>query len=125
MDIFKLIGAIMLLGGSLSLLVAAIGMLKMPDVYNRVQVATKASTFGAIFSFLGLAIIKFEHWFTGENWLGRVIILIIFIYITNPVSSHVLMRAAYFMRFPLSKLTKTDVLRDDTNSNLLKEPKNE
>ncbi|OFY18259.1 MAG: hypothetical protein A2W98_07415 [Bacteroidetes bacterium GWF2_33_38] len=121
----KLIGGIFLLGGSLSLLVSAIGLLRMPDVYNRVQVGTKASTFGAIVSFVGIALLKYEHWFTGENWLGRAAILIIFIYITNPVSSHVLMRAAYFMKVPLSKITSTDVLRDDLNNNVIKEPKNE
>ncbi len=125
MEIIQLIGAIVLLGGSLSLLVSAIGLLRMPDVYNRVQVGTKASTFGAILSFVGIALLKYDMWFTNENWLGRTIILVVFIVLTNPVSSHVLMRAAYFMKVPLSKLTKIDMLKDDIDNKIVKEPENE
>ncbi len=125
MEIIKLIGAIVLLSGALSLLVSAIGLLRMPDVYNRVQVGTKASTFGAILSFIGIALLKYDMWFTNENWLGRTIILVVFILLTNPVSSHVLMRAAYFMKFPLSKLTKVDMLKDDIDNKVVKEPENE
>jgi multicomponent Na+:H+ antiporter subunit G len=125
MEIIKLIGAIFLLGGALSLLVSAIGLLRMPDIYNRVQVGTKASTFGAIISFIGLALLKYEMWFTSENWLGRAIILVIFILLTNPVSSHVLMRAAYFMKCPLSKITKIDMLKDDIENKIVKDPNDE
>ncbi len=125
MEIIQLIGAIVLLGGAFSLLVSAIGLLRMPDVYNRVQVGTKASTFGTALSFIGIALLKYDMWFTNENWLGRTIILVVFIMLTNPVSSHVLMRAAYFMKVPLSKLTKFDMLKDDIDNKIVKEPENE
>ncbi len=124
MEIMKLVGAIMLLMGSFSLLISAIGLLRMPDVYNRVQTGTKASTLGAIVSFIGVGLYKYDAWSDG-NWIGRVIILIIFILLTNPVSSHVLMRAAYFMKVPLSKLTKVDKLKEDIDNNVIKEPGNE
>ena len=119
-----MIGAVMLLMGSFSLLISAIGLLRMPDVYNRVQVGTKASTLGAIMAFIGVGLYTYDVWSDG-NWIGRVIILIIFILLTNPVSSHVLMRAAYFMKVPLSKLTKVDKLKEDIDNNVIKEPKNE
>jgi multicomponent Na+:H+ antiporter subunit G len=124
MEMMKLIGAIMRLMGSFSLLISAIGLLRMPDVYNRVQTGTKASTLGAIVSFMGVGLYKYESWGDG-NWIGRVLILIIFILLTNPVSSHVLMRAAYFMKVPLSKLTKVDKLKEDIDNNVIKEPSNE
>jgi len=124
MEIMKLIGAVMLLMGSFSLLISAIGLLRMPDVYNRVQTGTKASTLGAIVSFIGVGLYMFDAWSDG-NWIGRVLILIIFILLTNPVSSHVLMRAAYFMKIPLTKLTKVDMLKDDIDNKVVEEPKNE
>jgi len=123
-DTIKLIGAIMIFMGAFSLLVAAIGLLRMPDVYNRVQTGTKASTLGAIMAFVGVGLFKYESWGDG-NWIGRVIILVLFILLTNPVSSHVLMRAAYFMKVPLSKMTKTDKLKEDLDNNVIKEPNHE
>jgi len=121
MDYVKLIGEIFLMMGSFSLFIAAIGLLRMPDVYNRVQTGTKASTLGAIMSFIGIGLMAVDHW-DETNWIGRVIVLIVFIIITNPVSSHVLMRAAYAMKIPLSKITSVDKLKEDIENKILEEP---
>ena len=121
MNYVKLIGEIFLLMGSFSLFVAAVGLLRMPDVYNRVQTGTKASTLGAIMSFIGIGLIAVDHW-DETNWVGRVIVLIIFILLTDPVSSHVLMRAAYAMKIPLSKVTSVDKLKEDIEHKVLEEP---
>ena len=121
MSYVKIIGEIFLLMGSFSLFVAAIGLLRMPDVYNRVQTGTKASTLGAIMSFIGVGLLAVDHW-DETNWIGRVIVLIVFIFLTNPVSSHVLMRAAYAMKIPLSKITTVDKLKEDIERKVLEEP---
>lgn len=121
MSYVKIIGEIFLLMGSFSLFVAAIGLLRMPDVYNRVQTGTKASTLGAIMSFMGVGFLAIDHW-DETNWIGRVIVLIVFIFLTNPVSSHVLMRAAYAMKIPLSKITTVDKLKEDIEHKVLEEP---
>ncbi len=121
MSYVKIIGEIFLLMGSFSLFVAAIGLLRMPDVYNRVQTGTKASTLGAIMSFIGIGLLAVDHW-DETNWIGRVIVLIVFIFLTNPVSSHVLMRAAYAMKIPLSKITTVDKLKEDIEHKVLEEP---
>jgi len=121
MNYVKFIGEIFLLMGSFSLFVAAIGLLRMPDVYNRVQTGTKASTLGAIMSFIGVGLLAVDHW-DETNWIGRVIVLIVFIFLTNPVSSHVLMRAAYAMKIPLSKITTVDKLKEDIERKVLEEP---
>ena len=123
-EIMELIGQIFLLMGAFSLMTAAVGLLRMPDVYNRVQTGTKASTLGAIMSFVGVAFMSFEHW-TEINWVGRLLVLVLFILLTNPVSSHVLMRAAYAMKIPLSKLTIVDKLKEDINNKVVEEPKDE
>jgi multicomponent Na+:H+ antiporter subunit G len=76
----------------------------MPDVYNRLQVGTKATTLGTILSLIGLAFIV-------PGWSAKLILLIIFIMMTNPVSSHVLARAAYFIKIPFTKRTVVDKLK--------------
>jgi len=121
MSYVKIVGEIFLLMGSFSLFVAAIGLLRMPDVYNRVQTGTKASTLGAILSFIGIGFMAIDHW-DETNWIGRVIVLIVFIFLTNPVSSHVLMRAAYAMKIPLSNITTVDKLKEDIEHKVLEEP---
>ena len=123
-ETIELLGQIFLLLGSFSLMTAAVGLLRMPDVYNRVQTGTKASTLGAIMSFIGLALMSFENW-TEINWVGRFAVLVVFILLTNPVSSHVLMRAAYAMKIPLSKLTTVDKLKEDINNKIVEEPKDD
>jgi multicomponent Na+:H+ antiporter subunit G len=85
-----LLGSIITLIGSLFLLFAAIGVLRMPDVFNRMQAGTKASTLGTILFLIGLS-------FTSKSYVGKVVILILFIIFTNPISANALGRAAHFI----------------------------
>ena len=100
----ELIGAIITLIGSFVLLIASIGLVRMPDVYNRLQVGTKATTLGTILCLIGLAFII-------PGWSGKLILLVFFIMMTNPVSSHVLARAAYFIKIPFTDRTVVDKLK--------------
>lgn len=105
----EFIGAIIVLVGSVFILLAAIGLLRMPDFYTRIQAGTKASTLGTILTFVGLGFIM-------PDWLGKIIVLIFFILITNPISSHVLARAAHFIKTPLAKLSVSDKLAQAENA---------
>jgi multicomponent Na+:H+ antiporter subunit G len=100
----ELFGAIITLIGSFVLLIASIGLVRMPDIYNRLQVGTKASTLGTILVLLGVAFIL-------PGWAPKLVLLIIFVMVTNPVSSHVLARAAYFIKIPLTEKTVVDKLK--------------
>jgi multicomponent Na+:H+ antiporter subunit G len=104
MEILELIGAITTLVGSLVLLVASIGLLRMPDVYNRLQVGTKATTLGTILSLFGIILIM-------PGWWGKLVLLIFFVMMTSPVSSHVLARASYFIKIPFTDKTVVDKLK--------------
>jgi len=105
-NILELTGAIITLIGSMFLFLGALGLVRMPDVYNRIQTGTKASTMGTILSLLGIGILN-------PDWLGKIILLIVFILITNPVSSHVLARAAHHIKLPLTKISVVDKLNDE------------
>ncbi|MBU2652392.1 MAG: monovalent cation/H(+) antiporter subunit G [Bacteroidetes bacterium] len=106
-----IIGAFITLIGAIFLLLGSIGLIRMPDVFTRIQAGTKASTLGTILTLLGIGIIHSEV-------LGKFFLLIVFILITNPISSHLLARAAHFTKVKKSELTVIDRLsldQDDIN----------
>jgi multicomponent Na+:H+ antiporter subunit G len=106
MEYLQITGAVMVLLGSIVLLIAAIGLLRMPDSYLRVQVGTKASTAGVALIMLGLALIM-------PSWFGKLFTILLFVMMTNPVSSNVLMRAAHRNGHPMSSKTVVDQLAED------------
>ena len=92
--------------GSLFVLVSAIGVLRMPDLYMRMSSTTKAATLGVGFVLLGTAI---HFWEVGI--VSRALIIFSFLLLTAPVAAHMIGRAAYFDGVPLWKETKHDELR--------------
>ncbi|MCK5856047.1 MAG: Na+/H+ antiporter subunit G [Bacteroidales bacterium] len=82
------IGYGLVLLGSIFLFLGSLGIYRMPDVYNRLQAGTKATTLGAMSLILGVGFIEPE-------WLIKTLFIVIFIAIANPLSSHALARAAY------------------------------
>lgn len=105
---YEIIGALIILLGSVFLLLASIGLLRMPDFYTRIQAGTKASTLGTILTFIGLG-------FLVPGWMGKLLVLILFVLLTNPVSSHVLARAAHYIKIPLAKVSVSDKLEESEN----------
>ena len=117
-EILNIIGGVVAILGSIFLFLGSLGLVRMPDAYNRIQTGTKASTLGTMLSTLGLMFIYPE-------WFGKLVILILFVLITNPVSSHALARAAYHIKVPFTKKTVVDQLkgvkeRDDRSAHLRK-----
>ncbi len=102
----QMIGAVITLIGTIFLFLGALGVLRMPDVYNRMQAGTKATTLGSILTFLGIGLAL-------PAWLPKLIILIVFVLFTNPISSHALARAAHFAGIKLTDRTIRDNLADD------------
>jgi multicomponent Na+:H+ antiporter subunit G len=79
------------LSGALFILIASIGLIKMPDFYMRVSITTKAVTLG-----VGLILLAAALSFQSFNVTTRVLAIIIFIILTAPVAAHMLGRTAYF-----------------------------
>ena len=80
----------LILLGALATLVAGVGLVRMPDLYTRMQATSKAATLGAILVLLGTALSFGE---TAITVLALVIVL--FLALTVPVASHMLARAGY------------------------------
>lgn len=102
MEIRETIGAFVVLIGSFFLFTASIGLLRMPDFFNRIQAGTKASTLGSLLILLGVGIMN-------PLWWPKLLIIFIFIIITNPVSSHVIARAGYHAGCEKGRMERDDL----------------
>ncbi len=87
-NILEYLGLFFVLLGSIFLFLGALGIYRMPDIYDRLQAGTKASTLGAMSVALGVGLMQ-------PDWLIKLIVIILFIGISNPLSSHALARASY------------------------------
>lgn len=91
-----LLVAALVVTGTTFILLAAIGIVRMPDVYMRMQVSTKGASLGAGCVLLAVPV------FFGDVAIGvRALLIIIFIFLTTPISAHMLARAAYIVGVPL------------------------
>ena len=102
----EIIAASVLLLGAGFALIAAIGLLRMQDVFMRMHASTKAGTLGAGLIMLGAAI-GFDSGWAAARALGAMIFLLL----TAPVAAHMIGRAAYIARAPLSPRTVIDERR--------------
>ncbi len=87
LTVMTYMGYLLLFIGCFFLVVSAIGILRMPDLYNRLQAGTKASTLGAMCTIMGIG-------FLHPAWWVKCFLLSLFILMTNPLSSSVLARAS-------------------------------
>ena len=75
------------------LLIAAVGILRLPDALSRQHAATKAATLSISLFLLALLIIATaSDW--GWDWLFRLLAILVILLITLPLASHALARAA-------------------------------
>jgi multicomponent Na+:H+ antiporter subunit G len=96
-----------LIGAAFALL-AAVGALRMPDVFTRLQASTKASTLGIGCLLVGAALQMGDF----ASFI-RLASIGAFVFLTNPVAGHVIARASYFADVPLWKGTVLDERRRD------------
>lgn len=100
------IAAFLLLAGSALCLLAAIGVLRLPDFFMRMHAATKAGVAGCGLVLAGVAA------FDGSlETATKVGIAIAFLLLTTPVAGHLLGRAAYVSGVPLWAGTTEDELQ--------------
>ena len=112
----QLIGTILMIFGVFFIFIAGIGLLRMPDLYLRMSASTKAATLGLALILLGTAIYFGELGIT-----SRAIATIIFVFLTAPVSAHMIGRAAYSNGVKLWDGTEVDELNgryDEANQTL-------
>lgn len=101
-------GGLLLVAGATFLLLGGLGLVRMPDVFNRIQAGTKATTLGTLLSLAGFACLQ-------PDWTLKLFLIGLFVLFTNPLSSQVLARAAHRSGVRMSVRTEVDALAADRN----------
>ena len=93
-------GAYWIIGIGLAFdLFGCIGLVRLPDVYNRAQAATKCVTLGTCMVLLGVALTGFAGGYT--SMAIKALICATFVLVTSPVAAHAVCRGAYISGVPL------------------------
>ena len=100
------ITSLLMLSGAIFAFLSALGILRFPDLFSRMQAATKGSAFGVTCLLVAVAV----H-FAELGIATRAIVTIFFVLLTAPVAAHMIGRAAYFVGVPLWQGTITDELK--------------
>lgn len=99
---------LLILVGSIVSVISAFGMLRLPDVYTRSHAATKSATLSVLACLLG----AFIYFWSADGYVSiRLILGIIFVFITAPVAGHLICRAAYRSQVPLAEGSGEDELK--------------
>jgi multicomponent Na+:H+ antiporter subunit G len=103
----SILSSVLMVIGAFVMLLAALGVVRMPDLFTRMHASTKSATLGVACLMLGAAV----HF--GELAIAaRALAVVAFVFFTAPVAAHMIARAAYFSDVPLWDGTLSDELRD-------------
>jgi multicomponent Na+:H+ antiporter subunit G len=97
----------LLIFGAAWMLIAALGVLRMPDLFSRMQASAKAGTLG-----IGVLVLSVAIHFGDLQVSGHAVLIIAFFFLTAPVAAHMIARAAYLIGVPLWEGTRRDELRN-------------
>ena len=95
MVIVDRIVTLIVLGGVFVTLAGAIGLLRFPDFYTRLQATGKCDTLGAGLILMGLMVFHFAHYSSTPLVPIKILILTVFVFIANPTATHAIVKAAY------------------------------
>ena len=101
-----LIGGILLILGTSFLLFGGLGLVRMPDIFNRIHAGSKTTTLGTLLTLAGAAVLQ-------PQWGWKLLLIGVFLIFTNPISAQLLASVAHKKGVKKSALTKVDKLDED------------
>lgn len=107
-DILAYVAGALLIVGAFFSLAAAIGILRLPDLYTRMHAASKAGTLGSGLAFVAIAVFALD----GSVAL-RALAGFVFFLLTAPISAHLLAKAAYAAGYRPTEMMKVNDLEKD------------
>ena len=108
----EIIGVLLIFVGSIISVISAIGMIRFPDVYSRAHAATKTTTLAVLLVLFG----AFLYFWLSEIFISvRLLLGILFVFLTAPVSGHLILRASYRSNVKMAETTIEDELKDYLN----------
>ncbi len=105
----EIILSLLILIGAFFTLVGSIGLFKLPDFYMRLHGPTKATTLG-----VGAILIASAIFFTvrGEGICLHELLVTVFLFITAPVSAHLMAKAALHIKTKRVERTRSNLSQD-------------
>ena len=107
-ELLDYIGMFFVLTGSLFFLFGTIGLVRMPDLYNRMQASTKTTTLGVLSFLVGIGLMEL-------SWLIKLLIIAFFVVLTAPIGASALARASYKHGIKLWKKSIVDKYKEGKN----------
>ena len=96
--------------GVLFIIVTAIGLYRLPDLYTRTHAASKSATLGVMCVLIGVFL---HFWLIEGHFHPRILLGILFIFITSPVGGHILSRSSYIAGVKPWSGTVKDELKEE------------
>lgn len=82
-------GTLIMIAGLIFMFIGSIGLVRLPDFFSRTHAASKVDTVGIVVLLIGIAVLE------GISLnSGKLVVAMVFLMLTNPVSAHALARAA-------------------------------
>lgn len=107
MSSHEIAGYILISIGAIFDFFGCMGLVRLPDVYNRCQAATKCVTLGTILVLIGTAFV------TANPAIAiKAILCAIFVLLTSPTGAHALARGSYISGVPLWEKSVCDKFKD-------------
>jgi multicomponent Na+:H+ antiporter subunit G len=107
--ILDILSLLLIAIGALLILVAGVGIVRLPDLLMRMHASSKAGTLGAVCVLTAAAL----H-FVAFTSTVKVVLIILFLFLTAPVAAHMIGRASYRSGVSLSDETAFDEYRSAT-----------
>jgi multicomponent Na+:H+ antiporter subunit G len=115
-EIVKMIVILLIMVGVFLNLIASLGVIRLPDVYTRNHAASKASTLGIMSILLGTFL---YFYFINDHFNSRILLAIVFFFLTTPVAGHLIGRASYNSGVKLwDKSVQDDLKRSKNNTEI-------
>lgn len=102
-----IIVTIFLFGGLFFFMVGTLGIIRFPEVFTRAHSAAKCDTLGAVLCLCSLVVLE------GLNMLSlKIILIIIFVWTSNPTATHLIAKAEYTRQASLKKINEVNKYED-------------
>ena len=106
------VGGVVLVLGAVFTLLAAVGVVRLPDLYTRMHAASKAGAVGGGLILIAVAVLSQD-----AAVAIRAVVGVIFLLLTTPVSAHLLARASYLSGYKPCNETVVDELASNKDQN--------
>ena len=116
MPLNELVGLTLILIGVAFDLSGCVGLVRLPDVYNRIQASTKCVVLGTTFILLGALL-----WLGSTAALVKGLVCILFILVTSSTAAHALSRAAHNSGVKLWEKSVVDRYAEDSQKGRVQE----